>query len=304
MEFFNFLLKKRYPLKLNVYICAVSTNRHPESTQTIYYGKIRKSLFRLRLQAHLRQRNQQRFNHQFSKQRASGRSDCGYHFSECRDARSQADTGQGGVRYLLRERERGVLYASFAIQRQALRIKEKTRRDTGNIYQHWHYGIQKVYIVCILNYIMDSRYPDKYRWDVVRMDRELKIPFSETLCEVYLEMPKFSLPLSQCTTTYLKWLYVLNNIEIMERLPEQLNNQLFQKLKSIVEIERMSVDERLEYELSLATERDILSAMETKFEDGKAEGKQEVASSMKRQGFDTETIANCTGLSVEEINRL
>lgn len=159
---------------------------------------------------------------------------------------------------------------------------------------------------------MDSRYPDKYRWDVVRMDRELKIPFSETLCEVYLEMPKFSLPLSQCTTTYLKWLYVLNNIEIMERLPEQLNNQLFQKLKSIVEIERMSVDERLEYELSLATERDILVAMDTKFEDGKAEGlvegetksRQKIASSMKQQGVDRETIAKWTGLSPEEIARL
>lgn len=98
----------------------------------------------------------------------------------------------------------------------------------------------------------------------------------------------------------------------MERLPEQLNNQLFQKLKSIVEIERMSVDERLEYELSLATERDILAAMDTKFEDGKAEGlvegeiksRQKIASSMKQQGVDRETIAKWTGLSREEINRL
>ena len=32
----------------------------------------------------------------------------------------------------------------------------------------------------------------------------------------------------------------------MERLPDELNNQLFQKLKSIVEIERMSANERLE----------------------------------------------------------
>lgn len=67
------------------------------------------------------------------------------------------------------------------------------------------------------------------------MDRELKVPFSETLNEIYIEMPKFVLPLSACDTLYKKWLYVLNNIEIMERLPQELNNQIFHKLKSIVE---------------------------------------------------------------------
>lgn len=47
-----------------------------------------------------------------------------------------------------------------------------------------------------------------------------------------------------------------------------MNNQIFKKLKSIVEIERMSANERLEYELSLATERDLLAALDAKFEDG------------------------------------
>ena len=37
-----------------------------------------------------------------------------------------------------------------------------------------------------------------------------------------------------------------------------MNNQIFKKLKSIVEIERMSANECLEYELSLATERTCL----------------------------------------------
>ena len=72
---------------------------------------------------------------------------------------------------------------------------------------------------------MDTSHPDKYRWAIVRMDRKLKIPFSETLNEVYLEMPKFVLPLSKCDTIYFKWLYVLNNIDIMERLAEELNSQ-------------------------------------------------------------------------------
>ena len=136
------------------------------------------------------------------------------------------------------------------------------------------------------------------------MDRELKVPFSETLNEVYFEMPKFVLPLSECNSIYLKWLYVLNNIDIMDRLPEELNNQLFRKLKSIVEIERMSANERLEYELSLAVERDMLSALDASREEGLAEGVRQTAMNMKRTGLDIGTIADCTGLSKETIQAL
>ena len=205
--------------------------------------------------------------------------------------------------------DRILYYASFAIQQQTTIARERLVNlpDTEK-KKYWDYSISKVYIVCILNYVMEPDYPEKYRWDVVRMDRDLKIPFSETLNEVYLEMPKFVLPLSECNTIYLKWLYVLNNIEIMERLPEELNNQLFQKLKSIVEIERMSANERLEYELSLAVERDMLSALDASFEDGEAkgktEGKTEAAQKMKSLGFSISDIVKVTGLSPEEIEKL
>lgn len=75
-----------------------------------------------------------------------------------------------------------------------------------------------------------------------------------------------------------------------------------------MEIERMTPDERLAYELSLSTERDLYACMETKYEEGmekgKVEGKVEVAGKMKSQGIPVETIAQCTGLSVEEIGSL
>lgn len=156
--------------------------------------------------------------------------------------------------------DRVLYYASFAIQQQvtyakeqlerALELEEKNGGKAEPKLVRWNYAVNRVYVVCVLNYIMDRKHPEKYRWDVVRMDRELKEPFSETLTDVYLEMPKFKLLLSECDTLYKKFLYVLNNIEIMARLPKELNEQIFQKLKSIVEIERMTPDERLEYELS------------------------------------------------------
>ena len=86
----------------------------------------------------------------------------------------------------------------------------------------------------------------------------------------------------------------------------------------------MTPDQRLEYELSLSVERDLSAALDTSFEDGmekgKAEGKAEgmkhgiekgkaeeqrlIAANLKKQGVDIGTIAQCTGLSVEEISEL
>ena len=59
----------------------------------------------------------------------------------------------------------------------------------------------------------------------------------------------------------------------MERLPEELNNQIFRKLKSIVEVERITPNQRLEYELSLSVERNLSAALDTSFEDGIEKGK-------------------------------
>ena len=162
--------------------------------------------------------------------------------------------------------DRILYYASFAIQQQTAVAKEKTTDCLSReMRARWNYSFNKVYIVCILNYIMAPSHPDKYRWDVVRMDRELKIPFSETLNEVYLGM---------------------------------------------------SANERLEYELSLAAERDMLAALDAKFEDGEMKGKEEglteglakgiakIAIKMKQAGKPLSEIIEFTGLTAVEIERL
>ena len=71
-------------------------------------------------------------------------------------------------------------------------------------------------------------------------------------------------------------------------------------------------EETIQYEKDMMTERDRINSINYArwegVQEGKAEGRQqtrrEIASAFKAKGFDDETIASCTGLSVEEVNAL
>lgn len=105
-------------------------------------------------------------------------------------------------------------------------------------------------------------------------------------------------------------------MDIMERLPKELNDQIFQKLKSLVEIERMTPDERLAYELSLSVERDLSGALEASYEDGEEKGMEKgiekgmkegickTARNLKSLGISLTDIAKATGLPLETVQGL
>ena len=74
------------------------------------------------------------------------------------------------------------------------------------------------------------------------------------------------------------------------------------------EIARFTPDEKNKYEESLKYYRDLKNVVATSFDEGKAEGlaegKAEIAFQMKQKGIETNLIAEITGLSVEEIQKL
>ena len=55
--------------------------------------------------------------------------------------------------------------------------------------------MNRIYSISMLNYVIKDRYPDDYRWDVYRMDDKHHEKFGDMIREIYLEIPKFRLPL-------------------------------------------------------------------------------------------------------------
>jgi predicted transposase/invertase (TIGR01784 family) len=137
-------------------------------------------------------------------------------------------------------------------------------------------------------------------------------------------MSKFNKTLEELETYDDKWFFLLKNLDKLYEIPEQLQEKAFLKIFQLAEIAKYKPKERQNYEQSLKEYRDLENSLELKYEKGKKEGrkegrregrregrkegriesKTEIALNAIKKGFDDQTIADLTGLSVEAIQKL
>ena len=204
-------------------------------------------------------------------------------------------------------KDRSVFYSTFPIREQAKR---------GN----WDYELKAVYTVGILNFVFDENDDSYYHHEVKLVDMRSKEVFYDKLTFVYLEMPKFNKGEHELVTMFDKWLFVLRNLATLLERPIALQERVFTRLFEAAEIAKFSKRELCEYEDSLKNFRDMYSVITTAELKGEAKGRAEglvegrvegehnalcrTASAMKERGLSPDTIADITGLSLEEIEGL
>ena len=200
-------------------------------------------------------------------------------------------------------KERMLYYASEAIVRQG-------ERGTA-----WNYDIKAVYMVAFTNFVLTG-YSDRLRIDVGLTDLQRGGLFSDKLRLIYLQMPCFTKEMEECENHFERWIYILKNMEILERMPWAAQNAVFRRLAEVAEVSALSKEERIKYDRALKRYRDTYNAMtgaEQKglaegLAKGRAEGEREKALEsarrMKVKGYPVEDIAEITGLDAETINSL
>ena len=143
-----------------------------------------------------------------------------------------------------------------------------------------------------------------------------------------LALPLFNKTETECETDFERWIFVLNNMETLNRMPFKAQKAVFEKLEEIVDVHSLSEEDRVRYENSVNAYRDYLATIdyaakkgvEEGFEDGLQKGIQEgiqegirkgqqekaleIARSMKAMGMTSEQIMKVTGLSLAEIESL
>ena len=123
-------------------------------------------------------------------------------------------------------------------------------------------------------------------------------------------MPKFTKELGKIEHNNILdgFFYCFKHMQLFKNKPEELKQPIWTRLFNAAQFAAMNKHEQLEYTKEMNTERDRRNQISYAHECGKAEGeakeKLNIARNMKAKGADVAFIAECTGLSVEEIEKL
>ena len=195
-------------------------------------------------------------------------------------------------------KDRALYYSTFSVQEQAKKGSD------------WNFELKAVYTVAILDFVFeeDKEETEKYKYFVKLSDIETNKVFYDKLTFVYLEIPKFKKSLDEIETHFEKWLYVLRHLNELDKIPAKLTERVFKKLFDVAEIAKFNREQLMAYEDSMKYYWDLKNSLDTKFREGKTEGKMEekqaIAKNLLAMGLDVEAIAKATSLTIEIIKTL
>lgn len=197
-------------------------------------------------------------------------------------------------------KDRSLYYTTFPIQEQAVK---------GD----WDYSLKAVYCISVLDFsLADEPIDGSFLHRVGLVDLITGKVFSNKLQFVYLEVPKFVKKQEDLETKFDKWMYVLKNLEFLERLPEVIQEKIFSKVMDIAELVNLDKKERKDYEESLKNYRDLKNALDSSEEKGFEMGKQVGVEETKRigvinlfrQNVSLEVISQALEIDVEKVKEI
>ena len=185
-------------------------------------------------------------------------------------------------------KDRTVYYSTFPIREQAIK-------------DEWNFELKAVYTIAILDFVFDhDKEIDKYRYDVKLSDIETCEVFYDKLTFIYLAMPKFNKSIDELDTRFDQWMYVIKNLNKLERVPESLQEKIFDKLFKVAEIANFTPDQLEKYEDSLKYYRDVKNSLDT----AKEEKMIEIAQNMIKNNEPNDKISLYTGLTIKEVDKI
>jgi len=181
----------------------------------------------------------------------------------------------------------------------------------------WNYSLTPVYGVFFLNFHLIGLKP-RYLRTIQMTVNETGEVFSDKMKAFTLEIPDFRNKSEDYPKTKIEyWLYNLANMQkFTGSLPFTKEQPAFRKVGKISEIAKLTPEDMLRYEKNVDTIRTNRNAMSYARNEGREEGIEigmekgikettyKVAKSMKEMGLTIAQIAQATGLTEEEIERV
>ncbi len=206
-------------------------------------------------------------------------------------------------------KDRSLFYSTFPIKEQAVKGDD------------WDFKLQPVYFVAILDFIYDEE-TDKQKFfrEVALKDQDGELFYdnrsAEPLHFKFLQMPLFVKKENDLLTRFDKWCYFLKNLGNFDDIPAILNEPIFQKAFHTTELAAMTYEQRSIYERSLLYYLDMKNVVKTVVDEAveiaveatkittRDERNIEIAKNAILKGSDNQFIADITGLTLAQIEKL
>ena len=200
-------------------------------------------------------------------------------------------------------KDRALYYSACSI------VEQGTKGD-------WNYELTPVYGVFFIDFVLDTDVSDYYCKDVTLVEKYSGKVFSNKLRHIFIELPQFMKSKSECDSFFECWIYNLANMKEMNEMTFKDRDAIFGRLEEIASRANLTKEERAQYEyewkvyndyyncLDYAEEKGMTIGMEKGMEKGREEEKLEIARNLKTMGLPSESIAQATGLTIEEIENL
>lgn len=193
----------------------------------------------------------------------------------------------------------------------------------------WNYEYCPVFGIYFMNY-REKLLGDAYRADysIIQTQacfapktqsvplKDASLSFANKLRMIFLQMPQFTLEESECSTEFEKWMYIMNHLDKLPKIPWAAQNELFEELSKVSNVAALSHEERVVYDELLRQYRDNIVIQQASIEDGieigieigekrgEKNAQERIARQLKNTGIDMNIIAQSTGLSLEDVQKL
>ena len=221
-------------------------------------------------------------------------------------------------------KDRALYYMAKSIVKQEVKGNE------------WNFNITPIYGVYFVNFLLDNNTEEYFCKDISLVDKYTGKVFNNKFRQIFIELPRFIKSEADCDNFLEYWIYNLVNMNKLKEISFKDRKAIFDRLERIASQANLSKEERARLDEDWKNYNDFFNTMDYAKEEGRSEGliegraegliegraegliegraegraegenkaKTENAQRMKAKGYPIADIAEITGLSIEEIEKL
>ncbi len=217
-------------------------------------------------------------------------------------------------------RDRALFYSCYPVINQGELAKQKYIQEHGSSAGFtWNFRLNPVRLIAIVDFTMEH-IPE---WDTNRYHSSYRLHEDSTgellhdkLQYVFLELGRFNKSEDELDGYYDKWMYLFKNMSNLESRPETFKEKIFDNLFTKADFANFTPQDFRKYQEATKMISDYENCIDYARKEGREEGllegvqkgasakAVETAKNLKAKGIDSNTIAECTGLTAEQVAEL